>query len=72
MKPNSIFSRHAEKFILVGPIVEGLVGGLSAFNGVVHAYVFFIFHAAWWLKAVPTDILQIAQGTDHGMPSFLC
>ncbi|GLB40410.1 putative major facilitator superfamily protein [Lyophyllum shimeji] len=38
MGPESIFGRHAEKLILVGPIMEGLIGGLSAFNGVVHAY----------------------------------
>ncbi|KAF8071921.1 major facilitator superfamily domain-containing protein [Lyophyllum atratum] len=38
MEPDSLFGRHAEKFILVGPILEGLIGGLSAFNGVVHAY----------------------------------
>ncbi|RDB25839.1 putative membrane protein C14C4.07 [Hypsizygus marmoreus] len=38
MQPKSIFGRHAEKFILAGPILEGLVGGLSSFNGIVHAY----------------------------------
>lgn len=38
MNPRSVFGRHAEQFILVGPILEGLIGGLSAFNGVVHAY----------------------------------
>ncbi|KAF8638310.1 hypothetical protein AX17_002330 [Amanita inopinata Kibby_2008] len=38
MRTNSVFGRYAEHLILVGPIVEGLVGGLSAFNGVVHAY----------------------------------
>ncbi|KAG6909057.1 hypothetical protein DXG01_002210 [Tephrocybe rancida] len=38
MQPNSIFGHHAEKFILAGPIFEGLVGGLSSFNGIVHAY----------------------------------
>ncbi|KAG6817666.1 hypothetical protein H0H87_005424 [Tephrocybe sp. NHM501043] len=38
MHPSSIFGRHAEKFILAGPIFEGLVGGLSSFNGVVHAH----------------------------------
>ncbi|TFK75204.1 MFS general substrate transporter [Pluteus cervinus] len=36
---NSFFGRHAEAFILVGPILDGLVGGLSTFNGVVHAYI---------------------------------
>jgi len=37
MRPHSLFERHAEKLILVGPIIEGFVGGLSTFNGVVHA-----------------------------------
>lgn len=37
MSPDSLLGRHAEKFILAGPILEGLVGGLSSFNGVVHA-----------------------------------
>ncbi|KAF5342541.1 hypothetical protein D9611_001959 [Ephemerocybe angulata] len=39
MKPDSWFGRYGEKAILVGPILEGLVGGLSTFNGVVHAYI---------------------------------
>ncbi|KAF5327010.1 hypothetical protein D9619_004881 [Psilocybe cf. subviscida] len=40
MRPNSIFGgRHAESFILVGPVIEGFVGGLSTFNGVFHAYI---------------------------------
>ncbi|KAF9532510.1 major facilitator superfamily domain-containing protein [Crepidotus variabilis] len=39
MKPNSFFGQHAERLILVGPILEGFVGGLSTFNGVVHAYI---------------------------------
>ncbi|KAF9565255.1 MFS general substrate transporter [Agrocybe pediades] len=39
MRPNSFFGRHAESLILVGPILEGFVGGLSTFNGVVHAYI---------------------------------
>lgn len=37
MRPNSIFGLHAEKMILVGPILEGFVGGISTFNGIVHA-----------------------------------
>lgn len=37
MRPDSIFGRHAEKTILIGPILEGFVGGISTFNGVVHA-----------------------------------
>jgi len=39
MRPNSIFGQYAEQFILVGPIIEGFVGGLSTFNGVTHAYI---------------------------------
>jgi hypothetical protein len=40
MRPNSIFGgRFAESFILVGPVLEGFVGGLSTFNGVTHAYI---------------------------------
>ncbi|PPQ71192.1 hypothetical protein CVT24_010010 [Panaeolus cyanescens] len=39
MRPDSIFGRHAEQLILVGPVVEGFVGGLSTFNGVFHAYI---------------------------------
>ncbi|KAF9048410.1 major facilitator superfamily domain-containing protein [Panaeolus papilionaceus] len=39
MRPDTIFGRHAERFILVGPIIEGFVGGLSTFNGVFHAYI---------------------------------
>lgn len=39
MDPDSVFGQYGEKFILVGPILEGLVGGLSTFNGVVHAYI---------------------------------
>ena len=37
MRPNSLFGQYAEHLILVGPILEGFVGGLSTFNGVVHA-----------------------------------
>ncbi|KAF8896307.1 major facilitator superfamily domain-containing protein [Infundibulicybe gibba] len=36
--PDSLLGRHAERFILLGPIFDGFAGGLSAFNGVVHAY----------------------------------
>lgn len=39
MMPDSLWGRYGEKWILAGPIIEGLVGGLSVFNGVVHAYV---------------------------------
>lgn len=34
---DTIFVTYAERFILLGPILDGFVGGLSAFNGVVHA-----------------------------------
>ncbi|KAJ7773324.1 major facilitator superfamily domain-containing protein [Mycena metata] len=33
-------ARRAETFILFGPVLEGICGGLSVFNGVVHAYVY--------------------------------
>ncbi|EKM78815.1 hypothetical protein AGABI1DRAFT_75334 [Agaricus bisporus var. burnettii JB137-S8] len=39
MRQNSFFGRHAEQLIYLGPAAEGFVGGLSTFNGVVHAYV---------------------------------
>lgn len=39
MKTDTIFGRHPERWILVGPVIEGLVGGLSVFNGVTHAYI---------------------------------
>ncbi|KAJ7429013.1 hypothetical protein FB451DRAFT_1334077 [Mycena latifolia] len=35
----SAITRRGETFILIGPVFEGLCGGLSVFNGVVHAYV---------------------------------
>ncbi|KAJ7494798.1 major facilitator superfamily domain-containing protein [Mycena galericulata] len=35
----SAITRRAEAFILVGPVLEGFCGGLSVFNGVVHAYI---------------------------------
>lgn len=37
MNPTSIFGRYGEQFILVGPLLEGFVGALSSFNGIVHA-----------------------------------
>jgi hypothetical protein len=43
MRQNSFFGRHAEPLIYLGPIVEGFVGGISTFNGVVHALVFTTF-----------------------------
>ncbi|KAJ7274344.1 major facilitator superfamily domain-containing protein [Mycena haematopus] len=35
----SSITRRGEVFILVGPVFEGLCGGLSVFNGVFHAYI---------------------------------
>ncbi|KAJ3920154.1 hypothetical protein F5877DRAFT_89606 [Lentinula edodes] len=37
-RENTPFYSYAEQFIMVGPVLDGFVGGLSAFNGVVHAY----------------------------------
>lgn len=36
-RENTPFYSYAEQFIMVGPVLDGFVGGLSAFNGVVHA-----------------------------------
>ncbi|KAJ7066999.1 hypothetical protein C8F01DRAFT_1119920 [Mycena amicta] len=36
---NTAITSRAELFILIGPVLEGFAGGLSVFNGVVHAYV---------------------------------
>ncbi|KAF7312372.1 hypothetical protein MIND_00250500 [Mycena indigotica] len=33
------FTAREDVFILIGPVLEGFAGGLSVFNGVVHAYV---------------------------------
>lgn len=35
----SAITSRGEVFILVGPVLEGVCGGLSTFNGVVHASV---------------------------------
>lgn len=37
--PNTIFYDYAEQFLMLGFIIDGLVGGLSAFNGIYHAYI---------------------------------
>ncbi|KAF8656207.1 hypothetical protein AX16_002643 [Volvariella volvacea WC 439] len=37
-QPDTALGRHGEQVILLGPIIDGFVGGLSTFNGVVHAY----------------------------------
>ncbi|KAI0268599.1 major facilitator superfamily domain-containing protein [Gloeopeniophorella convolvens] len=35
---SSVFGRHAEAFIIVAPLVEGLLGAQSTYNGITHAY----------------------------------
>jgi len=35
--PNAMVSRYAEQLLLMGPVVEGLVGSYPTFGGVVHA-----------------------------------
>ncbi|KAF5391576.1 hypothetical protein D9757_002388 [Collybiopsis confluens] len=37
-RENTPFYEFAEQFIIVGPVLDGLAGGISAFNGAVHAY----------------------------------
>ncbi|THV07368.1 MFS general substrate transporter [Dendrothele bispora CBS 962.96] len=37
-RKDSLFYEHAESFIIVGPVFDGLLGGISAYNGVMHAY----------------------------------
>ncbi|KIK63015.1 hypothetical protein GYMLUDRAFT_41315 [Collybiopsis luxurians FD-317 M1] len=37
-RENTPFYDFAEQFIIVGPVLDGLAGGISAFNGAVHAY----------------------------------
>ncbi|KAF5367507.1 hypothetical protein D9758_003767 [Tetrapyrgos nigripes] len=37
-RKDTFFYNHAESLIIVGPILDGILGGLSAFNGVLHAY----------------------------------
>ncbi|KAK2460325.1 hypothetical protein APHAL10511_007714 [Amanita phalloides] len=39
MQPNTLFSRHAEQLLLLGPLAEGVVGAIATFNGVIHAYI---------------------------------
>ncbi|KAF8917478.1 major facilitator superfamily domain-containing protein [Mucidula mucida] len=36
---NSFFSAYAEQLLMFGFVLDGAVGGLSSFNGVVHAYM---------------------------------
>ncbi|KAG7451208.1 MFS general substrate transporter [Guyanagaster necrorhizus] len=37
--PNTIFYDYAEQVLMLGFIIDGLSGGLSAFNGLFHAYI---------------------------------
>ncbi|KAH9045078.1 hypothetical protein EDB84DRAFT_1469066 [Lactarius hengduanensis] len=37
--PSTVFGRHGEAFIIVAPLVEGVLGAQSTYNGIVHAYV---------------------------------
>ena len=39
MRDNSFSRLYGEHLILIGPVLEGVTGGLSTFNGTVHAYV---------------------------------
>ncbi|KAA1476081.1 hypothetical protein DENSPDRAFT_861057 [Dentipellis sp. KUC8613] len=34
----SIFSRHGEAFIIAAPLIEGILGAQSTYNGITHAY----------------------------------
>ncbi|KAI0305500.1 major facilitator superfamily domain-containing protein [Multifurca ochricompacta] len=35
----TVFGRHGEAFIIVAPLVEGILGAQSTYNGITHAYV---------------------------------
>jgi hypothetical protein len=35
--PSTLFGRHGEAFIIVAPLVEGLFGAQSTYNGITHA-----------------------------------
>jgi hypothetical protein len=35
--PSTLFGRHGEAFIIVAPLVEGLLGAQSTYNGITHA-----------------------------------
>ncbi|KAH8995633.1 major facilitator superfamily domain-containing protein [Lactarius akahatsu] len=37
--PSTVFGRHGEAFIIVAPLVEGVLGAQSTYNGITHAYV---------------------------------
>ncbi|KAK7463564.1 hypothetical protein VKT23_006910 [Stygiomarasmius scandens] len=37
-RTDTAFYNHAESFIVVGPVLDGILGGISAYNGVMHAY----------------------------------
>ncbi|KAF8735994.1 hypothetical protein AX14_001070 [Amanita brunnescens Koide BX004] len=38
-QPDTIFGRNAERLLLLGPFVEGAVGGHPILGGIVHAYI---------------------------------
>ena len=35
--PSTVFGRHGEAFIIVAPLVEGILGAQSTYNGITHA-----------------------------------
>jgi hypothetical protein len=35
--PSTLFGRHGEAFIIVAPLVEGILGAQSTYNGITHA-----------------------------------
>jgi hypothetical protein len=35
--PSTVFGIHGEAFIIVAPLVEGLLGAQSTYNGITHA-----------------------------------
>ena len=35
--PSTLFGRHGEAFIVVAPLVEGILGAQSTYNGITHA-----------------------------------
>ncbi|KAF9468036.1 hypothetical protein BDZ94DRAFT_837450 [Collybia nuda] len=72
MNPISIFGRYGEQFILVGPVLEGFVGAISSFNGIVHAYTAdctkpgsryttLIFSVAYWPDQNRSKIFSTVQ-----------
>ncbi|KAI9507902.1 major facilitator superfamily domain-containing protein [Russula earlei] len=37
--PSTLFGRYGETFIVIAPLVEGILGAQSTYNGIVHAYI---------------------------------